>query len=288
MRRSYKNKPSALIQGAQQNTPLELEPSIAGQQASTTEIVQSGLGPTITAIYAVGGGPLGGPASNARDLTPAPPEYYEPGPPGPPGVAGPPGPPGDPGPVEFENGTIDNESSPFLHNSAGGGAETTAIPLSNYTQSGYEVRGPPGETGPPGYAGETGPIGSIGLEGDIGSRGWTGIPGPKGQRGLAGKRNHVNAPPKDWLYYAFAANGVIAVIILTYSYLEFVSKVHPLHYVFKGEMCSEKCGRTGESCGACCHCLTCGCCCRRRPKAAWQAESFGAPAEGEGEGEGEY
>merc|ERR1719199_908526 len=81
--------------------PMELEPNILGQQESTTEIVESGGGPSTTAIYAVGSAPEVNEAPNAIDLTPAPAELM-PGLPGPPGPPGPAGAPGDPGPPEGE------------------------------------------------------------------------------------------------------------------------------------------------------------------------------------------
>lgn len=208
---------ASLIQGAQHSSPMELEPDVIGESESTTNIVQSAAGPTTTAIYAVGAGPLGGPASNAHDLTPAPPNYYEPGLPGPPGPSGPPGPPGDPGPIEYG----DNHSSQIFHSSAG---THNGKPLGTWTQSGYEIRGPPGGNGSIGPPGPQGEIGSIGLEGQMGRRGWQGPPGEKGKKGSAGSRTWVKAAPLNWLYYAFAINGGIGLIILAYSYAEFVAK----------------------------------------------------------------
>lgn len=241
--------PESLIQeGA---TPMELEPNIIGESESTTNIVQSAAGPTTTAIYAVGAGPLTGPAGNARDLTPAPPNYYEAGPVGPPGIPGPPGPPGDPGPVEYAG---ENNSSPIFQSGNNGGAP--APPLGVETQSGYEIRGPPGGPGSKGPPGSAGLIGSIGLEGQMGRRGWQGPPGPNGKKGGAGSRTGVKAVPFKWLYYAFAINGFIGLLILAYSYVEFVVK-------------PEK--------GAFSYLFCCGCCRRKHKQAA------GEEAEGEGE-----
>lgn len=217
-------KPSSLMQNGQGNPAMELNPDLMGDEASTTMIVQSGAGPTTTAIYAVGSGPLTGPAKNAIDLTPAPPNYYEPGPPGIPGPPGPPGPPGDPGPAEGGVGTsAPTTEGPLLH-SAAGVSSVSAAPLGVHTQSGYEIRGPPGGPGPVGPQGEQGVIGSQGLEGALGERGMQGYPGPKGEHGIVGKRQHVNAPRTEWMYYAFAVNIVFAIIILVVSYVEFVKR----------------------------------------------------------------
>lgn len=276
-------QPSSLIQSA--STPLELDPQVMGDIQSTTEIVQSGAGPTTTAIYAYGQGPAAGPAPNAIDLTPAPPSYYEPGPPGIPGPPGPPGPPGDPGPAEgyiYEPANETNHTGPLLTSEAGAGNTTSNATYQNlgvHTQSGYEIRGPQGAKGSKGLPGDKGDIGSQGFEGTMGDRGTTGPPGPRGARGKTGKSQHVDAPPKTWLYYAFAANGAFAILVLIVSYLEFVSNVHPFRYCFGGECCSEKCGGCGESFNGCCHSLTCGCCCRPRKKSMesdnWEGEGYG-------------
>lgn len=249
---------AALIENAQGNPALELNPAIMGAVASTTEIVMSGAGPTTTAIYAVGAGPLGGPAPNAIDLTPAPGSYYEPGPPGPPGPPGVSGPPGDPGPPEGWTGNTTSDHGPILQSAAGGAGGGGLKPVGAHTQSGYEVRGPPGDKGSLGSLGPQGEIGSTGLEGELGERGAQGPVGSKGEGGEPGKRRKANAPPKLWLYYAFGINGFIALVVLIMSYSEFVAKKGP------------------------CYHLTLQCCCSKSAKSVDQ--SWGESWEGEGEG----
>jgi len=215
------------------NPALELNPETMGDEASTTMIVQSGAGPTTTAIYAVGAGPLLGPAKNAIDLTPAPPNYYEPGPPGIPGPPGPPGPPGDPGPPEgFATGAPTTDDEPLLHSSA--------THPGVHTQSGYEIRGPPGPPGPQGDAGPAGVIGSMGLEGEMGARGEQGFAGPKGESGPPGQNRHVNAPPKMWMYYGLAVNIIFGLIVLIMSYCQFVKRSSPKQKEGGGEAAWEQ------------------------------------------------
>lgn len=281
------NEAASLAEVGGKFKPLELNPNIMGgangASASTTEIVQSGEGPTTTAIYAVGSH-VAGEAPNAIDLTPAPGQAWsiKPGPPGPPGTSGPPGPPGEPGPPEGQvanSSSSKNATAPLLGASAG------AKPLDANTQSGYEIRGPPGAPGAKGHAGKKGPLGSQGLEGNLGERGPIGVEGEAGERGHPGARKFPHAPKLDMMWVALGINLFIAFVVFIMSYLEFVSEKKPIPYLFGGECCSSKCGRSGERFNGCFYRLSCGICCRpmKASKAAGEYEG-----EGEGYGEEQY
>lgn len=282
------NEAASLAEVGGKFKPLELNPNIMGgangaASASTTEIVQSGEGPTTTAIYAVGSGPKGGEAPNAIDLTPAP-WAIKPGSPGPPGISGPPGPPGEPGPPEGQ--TLAPSTTPAVKNTTAPllGASATK-PLDANTQSGYEIRGPPGATGGKGHAGKKGALGSQGLEGNLGQRGPIGVEGEAGERGPPGARKFPHAPKLSMMWVALGINLFIAFVVFIMSYLEFVSEKKPIPYLFGGECCSSKCGRSGERFNGCFYRLSCGICCRpfKHQKAAGEYEG-----EGEGYGEEQY
>merc|ERR1719401_12477 len=208
-------------------TPMELNPGIVGQEETTTEIIESGGGPTTTAIYMSGFAPdADAVAPNALN-TPRP--LYEPGPPGPAGPPGLPGPPGDPGPPEG------GEPAPASTPVPLGSVKTK--PLDANTQSGYEIRGPPGPPGPDGVPGAVGLDGSVGLEGDLGDKGRPGPPGEKGPAGPPGHRRHANVPPSDYLYYGLAGNVVFILMVFSWSYVEFVLQKPPGEYFRKCECC---------------------------------------------------
>lgn len=261
--------------------PLELNPNLmgaagGGASASTTEIVPSGEGPTTTAIYAVGAAPKGGEAPNAIDLTPAP-WSIKPGPPGPPGISGPPGPPGEPGPPEGQVATT-TPAVPLLGASAN--ATVTKKPLNANTQSGYEIRGPPGAKGGKGRAGKQGAVGSQGLEGTLGDRGPNGTAGEAGERGPPGARKFPHAPKMHMMWVALGINLFIAFVVFIMSYLEFVSEKKPIPYLFGGECCSSKCGTSGDRFNGCFYRLSCGICCRpynphNKAAGEWEGEGYG-------------
>jgi len=203
------------------NDPLELNPGIVGMAETTTQIVESGGGPTTTAIYMSGFAP-DAVAPNALN-TPRP--LYEPGPPGPPGPVGPPGPPGDPGPPEGGEEVVNSTNA------------AAPKPLDANTQSGYEIRGPPGPAGVDGPQGDKGPIGTVGLEGGLGPRGPDGPPGYKGPPGPPGQRRYASAPPADYLYYGLGVNVTFAVMVFAWAYVEFVIGRPPGQYFSKCECC---------------------------------------------------
>jgi hypothetical protein len=217
----------------QTDNPLELNPAqLGGGDESTTVIVPVGEVPTTTAIYAAAAVPELGEARNAVDLTPAPSTWYEPGPAGSPGFPGPPGPPGPAAPVELEKETFTMGSSRSKNTSN-----------SASTQSGYEIRGPPGRRGEKGPQGARGKKGSVGLEGELGERGPRGPVGEKGPQGPPGASRKADAVPQSYLYYGLAANLVIAFVVLCMSYGEFVAEEEPTAYLLRKLSCGI-CGRS--------------------------------------------
>jgi len=295
----------AFVESGNVGDDIEIMPAEIGgggvdDPLTNTFIVQSEVGATTTAIYATGYAPTVDADPNAIDVrsTAAPPVTAAPAPP-PPTEA----PPADP----LLNNAVTEAppADPLLNNappappppappplmgSAPPAPPPVAAPLSIHTQSGFEVRGDAGQEGPAGDPGDKGGRGSDGLEGEIGMRGPTGPHGEKGESGPSGSSQHASAVPAGWMMYALWFNIVIAAVVFIYSYLEFICNKKPTTYLFGGEFCTSKCGRTGDSFNGCCWRISCGCCCRPSIKTmdTGHGEEAYAGGEGQGEGEGGY
>lgn len=274
----------AFVESGDVGDDIEIMPSQMGgggvdDPLTNTFIVQSEVGATTTAIYATGYAPTVDADPNAIDVRPtaAPPVTAAPAPPPPAPVTE--APPADP--------LLNNAppAPPPLMGSAPPAPPPVAAPLSIHTQSGFEVRGDAGKEGPAGDPGDKGGGGSDGLEGEIGMRGPRGPHGEKGESGPPGSSQHASAVPAGWMMYALWFNIVIAAVVFIYSYLEFICNKKPTTYLFGGEFCTSKCGRTGDSFNGCCWRMSCGCCCRPSIKTMDTGQEAYGEDEWQGEGE---